>query len=276
MLKRVDRVVIRVPGLPAAIAYYRDVLGMTLAREEKGVASFTLDGGAELILHTDPDRTAEEIYYLVDDVRAMHRDREKLRLKFLTPPQQVSRGWRAVVRDPFGIVLQIIDRAAGGADASGRNTAHVIEDAKAAGAGSLFAGMEQRVPPKKEQLVGAYTKLGRTADDLPYTPHFETLYKDYCTAFGADKPSRQETWRHLLNLRKAGKLPKLGEARSAAPEVSPEARAGLREMLGQDIGRRDRLPYTPRFDTLVDEFNRAQRTRLSPHLVWRLVATLAK
>ena len=58
--------------------------------------------------------------------------------------------------------------------------------------------------------------------------------------------------------------------------MSAEARAALREMLGEDVGRRDRLPYTERFDKLVDEFNRAQRMRLSPHLVWRLVATLAK
>ena len=47
-------------------------------------------------------------------------------------------------------------------------------------------------------------------------------------------------------------------------------------MLGKDIGKRDRLPYTTRFDQLVDEFNKTQGRPLSPHLVWRLVATLAK
>ena len=83
-------------------------------------------------------------------------------------------------------------------------------------------------------------------------------------------------WRHLLNIRKRGKLPKLGEARSRPPEVSDEALALLRETLGKDIGKRDRLPYTPRFDKLVDEFNKTQPRPLSPHLVWRLVATLAK
>ena len=35
-------------------------------------------------------------------------------------------------------------------------------------------------------------------------------------------------------------------------------------------------PYTKRFDELVDEFNKSQDRPLSPHLVWRLVATLAK
>jgi len=47
-------------------------------------------------------------------------------------------------------------------------------------------------------------------------------------------------------------------------------------LLGDDIGRRDRLPYTERFDKLVDQFNQTQKRPLSPHLVWRLVAKLAK
>jgi hypothetical protein len=60
------------------------------------------------------------------------------------------------------------------------------------------------------------------------------------------------------------------------PDLSPDDRDRLRDMLADDIGRRDRLPYTQRFDKLVDEFNKTQPRRLSPHLVWRLVATLAK
>ena len=61
-------------------------------------------------------------------------------------------------------------------------------------------------------------------------------------------------WRHLLNLRKGGKLPKLGPARSMPPEISAQERDRLKQMLGKDIGKRDRLPYTDRFDKLVDEF----------------------
>jgi hypothetical protein len=93
---------------------------------------------------------------------------------------------------------------------------------------------------------------------------------------GEPGPDRKEVWRHLLNLRKGGKLPKLGEARSKAPEVGPGELQKLKEMLGADIGKRDRLPYSDRFDKLVDEFNKTQQRPLSPHLVWRLVATLAK
>ena len=267
MLKRVDRVIFRVPQLKSAVAYYRDVLGMKLLRETANLATFAL-GEGELVLHTDPDLPAEATYYLVDDVREIYRRREELKLKFTSPPVPIARGFRVTAKDPFGNVLLLLDRST----ESDSNSA--IEDAKPPG--SLFAGVEHKVATKREALVRLYEQIGRTADDLPYTPHFESLYADYASQYDEPRPTRQEVWRHLLNLRKAGKLPKLGEARSAPPEVDPDARERLRQMLGADIGKRDRLPYTKRFDGLVDEFNQTLPRRLSPHLVWRLVATLAK
>jgi hypothetical protein len=150
-----------------------------------------------------------------------------------------------------------------------------MEDAKPAG--SLFAGVEPRIAANRSALIAGYQQIGRTADDLPYTPHFETLYKMYIAAMPDPKPTRAETWRHLLNLRKKkGILPKLGKARSIPPEIADEDRDRLRQILGADIGKRDRLPYTTRFDQLVDEFNKTQQRPISPHMVWRLVATLAK
>ena len=273
LLRRIDRILTRVPSVPAAVAYYRDILGLELLREEKALASFKLaDDATELVVHSDPDLPAEAIYYLVDDVRDVYKRRASLRLTFNAPPTQVSRGFRAAAKDPFGNVLLLLDRttesAAGAAS---------IEDAKSPG--GLFAGVESRVKPKADLLARLYEKAARTADDLPYTPHFETLYDAYARAFGDDpaaRPTRQEAWRHLLNLRKRAKLAKLGDARSRPPDVSPEDVARLREMLGDDIGKRDRLPYSKRFDSIVDGFNKTLPRRLSPHLVWRLVATLAK
>ncbi len=272
MLRKVDRILLRVPGLQSAVKYYRDVLGLKLIKEETSIASFRLaDEQTELVLHTDADLPAEALYYLVDDVRDLYQRRDELHLKFSGPPTQVSRGYKATVKDPFGTVLLLLDRS------TEKGSPRVaIEDAKAAGAGGLFAGVPQRVSVKRDALVAIYEKIARTADDLPYTPHFETLYSGYAAQHGEPKPTRAEVWRHLLNLRKAGKLPKLGEARSKPPEVADEDRRRLRGMLGDDIGKRDRLPYTERFDAVVDAFNRTQPRPLSPHLVWRLVATLAK
>jgi catechol 2,3-dioxygenase-like lactoylglutathione lyase family enzyme len=278
MLQRVDRILLRVPQLDGAVKYYRDVLGLPLVRKSGNVASFHLSAAhdTELVLHTDADLPAEATYFLVDDVRELYRRRGELKLKFTGPPQPVSRGYRATVKDPFDNVLLLLDRTGerkSSTDGRG-GSADVIEDAKPPG--GLFAGVESRIPVKRDALVKAYESIGRTADDLPYTPHFETMFNGYAAALGEPKPTRQEVWRHLLNLRKAGKLPKLGDAKSRPPKVDPEDQQLLRELLGEDIGKRDRLPYSDRFDKLVNEFNRGRSPKMSPHLVWRVVAKLAK
>jgi catechol 2,3-dioxygenase-like lactoylglutathione lyase family enzyme len=267
MLRKIDRILLRVPSLAGAVTYYRDVLGLKLIKEDKRVATLRLaDDSTEIVLHTDPDLPAEGVYYLVDDVREIYKRRDKLRLTFISPPAQVSRGYRAAVKDPFGVVLNLLDRSAEGAAS--------VEDA--ASGGALFAGVETRSAPKRELLIKLYEKIGRTADDLPYTPQFEQLYEPYIAEHADPKPTRAETWRHLLNLRKAGKLPRLGEAKSKPPPLDPDDRQRLREILAADIGKRDRLPYTKRFDELVDQYNKTLSRPLSPHLIWRAVATLAK
>ncbi len=268
MLKKIDRILLRVPQLESAVRYYKDSLGLKLLKQQNTIANFQLpDCDTELVLHTDVDLPAEAIYYLVDDVRNLYARRDALKLKFNGPPVPVTKGFRATAKDPFGNVLLLLDRSA---EAAG---AKQIEDAKPAG--TLFAGVEQKVAVKRDVLSQIYEKLGRTADDLPYTPHFESLYSAYAAQLDP-RPTRQEVWRHLLNLRKAGKLPKLGDAKSRPPKVDDDSRTKLRDLLGKDVGKRDRLPYSDRFDEIVDAFNRTQSRRLSPHLVWRLVATLAK
>jgi hypothetical protein len=226
------------------------------------------DGITEIVLRADPDQPAEEICFLVDNVRDLYVRREELNLKFASPPRQAAQGYRAAVKDPFGNVLMLLDRTTAPAGAV------TAEDG--ASPVMLFSGLEPEVPAKRQLLVDIYQQIGRTADDLPYTPQFEELYQLYACRHPEPKPTRREVWRHLLNVRKAGNLPKLGEARSPSPEVSPDAEQMIRMMLGPDIGKRDRLPYSQRFERLVDDFNKTQPRPLSPHLIWRLVAKLSK
>jgi catechol 2,3-dioxygenase-like lactoylglutathione lyase family enzyme len=267
MLRKIDRILLRVTHLEAAVRYYRDELGLKLLKQEKRIATFRLaDDSGELVLHDDPDLPAEAVYFLVDDVRKLYEERAERKLHFLSSPQPTSRGFRAVVRDPFGLVLNILDRT--GAESA------VVEDAKPAHA--LFSGVEMKSTPRRELLIQIYEKIARTADDLPYTPHFESLYEPYIAKFDDPKPTRAEVWRHLLTIRKAGNLPKLGAARSKPPDATPEERELLRSLLGADIGRRDRLPYTKRFDEIADAFNQMQKRPMPPHYLWRLIATLAK
>ena len=226
------------------------------------------DGASELVLHDDPDLPFEEIYYLVDDVRDLFRRREELKLTFVQSPKQVSRGYKAAVKDPFGTVLQLLDRTTESAAPAS------IEAGK--DSGSLFPGPDPTVPAKRDVLAKMYVRVGRTADDLPYTPHFERLYTAYAAEHPDAKPTRRETWRHLLNLRKAGKLPKLGEAPDRPAGGRAGGRGSAQALIGPGIGKRDRLPYSEEFDKLVDTFNKNRQRPMSPHLVWRVVAKLAK
>lgn len=58
-----------------------------------------------------------------------------------------------------------------------------------------------------EDLIRAYREVGRSVDDLAYTPEFDRLVELYTHAgHGADK---SQVFRRLLILRKSGLLPRL-------------------------------------------------------------------
>ncbi len=276
LLKGIDRLVLRVPSVGAAAAFYRDVMGLQLLREGAGFATLQLGDGRELLLHNSEELPEEAVFLLVDDVNDLYRRRDELRLKFAGKPTRVSRGFKATAKDPFGGVLLLVDRsleeASGGAGEDVR-TPH-----------ALFSGVTARLAVKADVLAGLYERAGRTADDLPYTPQFEQIFAGYHESFPEPRPDRAETWRHLLTLRKRGDLPKLGAARSRPAVADDETVGLLREVLNREfggrIGRRDRLPYSKEFDQIAESFNRARaragQPPLAPHPLWRLVALLAK
>jgi cephalosporin-C deacetylase-like acetyl esterase len=125
-----------------------------------------------------------------------------------------------------------------------------------------------------EIIVAAYQRAGRTLDDLPYTPEWASLFAELEPGM-----REREVFHRLHNLRKAGRLPKLGRAVSSPPAIDREHEADLAERVTRlvgTLGQRDRLPFTPEFDRLVIEFNTATGRELTPHDLWRLVAKLAK
>ena len=276
VLLGIDRLVMRVPSLAAAVGFYRDTLGLSVEREDKVFAILKLPDGKELLLHTSDDLPAEAVFLLVDDVPDLYRRRDELRLRFAGKPTRVSRGYKATAKDPFGGVLLLIDRSL----ESTSGTA--AEDARTPHA--LFEGVAAKLTPKPRLLAQLYERAGRTADDLPYTPQFEQIFAAYSERYPEPRPDRAETWRHLLTLRKRGDLPKLGAARSRPPVSDEQTVMLLRQVLAEEfggrIGRRDRLPYSPQFDRMTDAFNRARAKAgsdpLAPHQLWRLVALIAK
>ena len=127
-------------------------------------------------------------------------------------------------------------------------------------------------------LISVYQKQGRTLDDLPYTESFETLY---LSMYGEeeDAPKRASVFHRLHNLRKAGKLPRMGRAHGERPRVTPEQEAMLVSHVEAAVGalsKRDQLLYTPAFEELCTAFNSEAGLELSRHDIWRLIAKLAK
>lgn len=126
-------------------------------------------------------------------------------------------------------------------------------------------------------LIKAYESAGRTLDDLPYTPEFDRLFAT--AERGRPGVSRREVLHRLQNLRKAGRLPKVGKAAGLAIKLQPKEEAWLRSEVQRaagSLGQRDQLPYDAKFDALVEGLNSRTGRSLTPHDVWRLVAKLAK
>lgn len=263
---RVERIVLRVPNVEAAAKFYSEQLGLKLDRRQPRAAALKFaNGSTELIVHDDRQHGDIEVVIGVKDVRALRDRADALQLTFLTPPAPSGNGWRATVRDPFGNVWTIADH--------GGEPHH--ED-PAVETGGLFGEAPEDPNHDRQKLIEVYVQVARTADDLPYTPHFERLYTLYTRSLPEPTPSRNAVWRQLLTLRKSGRLPKLGVATSKPPKIDQSDRDRLRDLLGDDLGKRDRLPYTDRCDEIVAAFNRNFARAWSPHVVWRLIATLAK
>ena len=128
-------------------------------------------------------------------------------------------------------------------------------------------------------LIRAYRDAGRTLDALPYSEAFERLYEQLRRELGEKTPSRRDAFHRLHNLRKRSALPRLGRTPVSTPKISPEEEALLGALVVEAVGSmgaRDRLPYTPEFDTIVERFNQEAGHTLRHEDAWRLVARLAK
>jgi argininosuccinate lyase len=142
---------------------------------------------------------------------------------------------------------------------------------------SLFP-TDAKSPSKSDtDIIDGYKSCGRTLDDLPYTDEFESLF----TTLQPARPDldKYTLFRRLHNLRKAGKLPKTGHTATLPIKLQPKEESWLRDRVTDlvgTLGQRDQLPYDPRFETLVEEFNAHTGRTLSPHDTWRVVAKLAK
>ncbi len=272
-----SRLALRVDALEPAVRFYV-AIGFIVTRREQSVVTLANPAGhgAEIVLHCDPRTPKEVRYVIVPDVAGLYKARQRLNITFIQPPLATLSGMMAVIRDPSGHEMHLIDRSGGAKSDDGRaEMAAAVAVRDLSGAGPLFGGVEATPKSRPDDLVTAYLAAGRSADDLPYTPDFENFFSHY--AAGQPKTlTRQLAWKQLLNLRKTGKLPRITGKPGSQPKVSAEERAELTALLGDTKGKRDRLPYSPDFDRLLLRYNSGTGRRLSPYQFWRLVALVSK
>jgi len=115
MLRKIDCVMIRTEDPEAAAVYYSDVFGLRrLWQDETSVGLGFPETDAEVVLHRNPDVPSPvDVHYLVDDVvRSVGVLREN-GCRVLSEPFDIPIGKCAVVRDPFGTTLSILDMSKG-------------------------------------------------------------------------------------------------------------------------------------------------------------------
>ena len=116
-LSRIGQISVVVKDLPAAIAFYRDVLGMTFLFEAPPQMAFFDCAGIRLMVGVasapEYDHPASIIYYVVDRIeeaaailkgRGVHFDHEPR----LVARLQTADLWLAAFRDPSGNWLQLM------------------------------------------------------------------------------------------------------------------------------------------------------------------------
>jgi lactoylglutathione lyase len=115
VLRKIDCVMIRVNDVEAAAAYYAKVFGLSPQWSGDDSIGLTFpETDAEIVLHNDPDiPSSVEVHYLVDDVVEAVAHMAAQGCHVLVAPFDITIGKCAVIRDPFGTRLCILDLTKG-------------------------------------------------------------------------------------------------------------------------------------------------------------------
>jgi predicted enzyme related to lactoylglutathione lyase len=115
MLRKIDCVLLRVEDLEAAVAYYQEVFGLRLRwRNGLQVGLGLPETDAEIVLESGPELPAgASVHYLVDDVPAAVDQLAARGCSIQVPPFEIAIGHCAVVVDPFGNTLSLLDMTKG-------------------------------------------------------------------------------------------------------------------------------------------------------------------
>jgi predicted enzyme related to lactoylglutathione lyase len=112
LIRKVDCVRLYVPDLEDGLAFYRDQLGHELIwRTETAVGLRLPESEAELVLQTEDQR--QEVDLLVDSADEAVRLIEQAGGQVIVPPFDIQIGRCAVIQDPWGNPLVLLDTSNG-------------------------------------------------------------------------------------------------------------------------------------------------------------------
>ena len=114
MLRKIDCVMVRVDDRAAAVDFYTRVFGLRRLWQDEASAGMAMaETDAEIVLHTmslPPDRS---VHYLVDDVPAAVEVCRREGCTVREPPFEIVIGQCAVLEDPFGNTVCLLDMSKG-------------------------------------------------------------------------------------------------------------------------------------------------------------------
>ena len=117
LLRRVSLTIILVSDMPRSVHFYRDQLGLPLVAESPDWAEFRL-GDTRIALQSGGDPTIPDphsaaghinLSFEVDDVVEAYEMLKAAGVQFLRPPAEQDFGFLAVLKDPDGREIMIVE-----------------------------------------------------------------------------------------------------------------------------------------------------------------------
>ena len=114
MLRKIDCVMVNVPELEKAAAYYETVFGLKrLWQDAHSIGMGMSETDAEIVLHDNPFPKDIGVHYLVDDVVKAVEHFAAQGCIIREAPFDIVIGKCAVLEDPFGNPIAILDMTKG-------------------------------------------------------------------------------------------------------------------------------------------------------------------
>jgi lactoylglutathione lyase len=111
-LKKIDAVLLRVKDLERSAAFYVDIMGLKRGWtdiEHKMIGLLFPGNDTELVLHCDESLSDPNVSYQVDDVMEFVKEYRSQGYTVLVEPFDIRCGKCAILQDPDGHSVEIID-----------------------------------------------------------------------------------------------------------------------------------------------------------------------